>query len=152
MRASRFETLKNARKMMFSSWPAQVPSKLPRPSRSILSRAVVNRRGDFPNASLFDKQVNKARGGKAAFRTDERLAPSSRTLFSRMSCSAGVLLCLVSKIFSWSNSPSYFRYIFSGFTPCLLWPKSKILLQASAFTGSTVCRLTSSSRLCCRQS
>ncbi len=75
---SRFETLKNARKIRFSSWPAQVPSKLPRLPRSVLSRAVVNWRGDFPNASLFDRQVNNARGEKAAFGT-AKVAPSSRT-------------------------------------------------------------------------
>jgi hypothetical protein len=47
---------------MFSSSDSQFSSKSPRPSRSILSRAVVNWRGDFPNGSLFDRQVNNARG------------------------------------------------------------------------------------------
>ena len=56
-RDSRFETLKNAGKMRFSSSTGQVSSKSPRPSRSISSRAVVNWRGDFPNASLFDRPI-----------------------------------------------------------------------------------------------
>ena len=60
-RDSRFETLKNAGEMRFSSWRVQVPPKLDQLPRSLLSRAVVNWRGDFPNASLFDRPVNNAR-------------------------------------------------------------------------------------------
>ncbi|MFN9985744.1 MAG: hypothetical protein ACK52S_09340, partial [Pirellula sp.] len=60
-RDSRFETLKNAGEMSFPSWRVQVPPKLDQLPRSLLSRAVVNWRGDFPNASLFDRPVNNAR-------------------------------------------------------------------------------------------
>jgi len=42
--------------------PALVPSKMPRLARLVLSREVVNWGGDFPNASLFDRPVNNARG------------------------------------------------------------------------------------------
>ncbi len=50
--------------MRFSVWPAEVPYKLPRLANWVLSRAVVNRRGDFPNGFLFDRPVNNARGEK----------------------------------------------------------------------------------------
>ncbi|MFM2220132.1 MAG: hypothetical protein RL240_4450 [Planctomycetota bacterium] len=62
MRDSRFETLKSDGGIRFSSLPAKVPSKLHRLSWSFMSRAVVNWRRDFPSVSLFDKQVNNARG------------------------------------------------------------------------------------------
>ena len=47
--------------MRFSSSLPKVPSKLPRPSMSILSRAVVNWSGDFPNTSALDRPVNNGR-------------------------------------------------------------------------------------------
>ena len=53
---------KIAGEMRFSSLPALVPSKMPRLARLVLSREVVNWGGDFPNASLFDRPVNNARG------------------------------------------------------------------------------------------
>jgi hypothetical protein len=42
--------------------PARVQATMPRLARLVLSREVISCSGDFPNASLFDRPVNNARG------------------------------------------------------------------------------------------
>ena len=69
--------------MRFSSWQAPEPSKLPRLARLVLSRVIVDWRGDFPNASLFDRPVNNARGKKVALGSAEQPVPSYRTHFPK---------------------------------------------------------------------
>ena len=92
-RDSRFETLKNAGEMSCSSSTVHFSSKLPRPSRSILSRAVVNWRGDFPNGFLFDRPVNNARG---------KIAKPCRIDIARTRNSNGLSY---SHAFSWRKIP-----------------------------------------------
>jgi uncharacterized protein (DUF1778 family) len=49
----------------------------------VLSRVIVDWLGDFPNASLFDRPVNNARGKKVALGIAEQPVPIYRTHFPK---------------------------------------------------------------------